>query len=246
MALLGGAAGNGVTPDVELLEIDAESRSLDVLRNIAVEGYRAYLGERDPEEMLRKLDGFRILCAHREGMFGAEGVNDFVERELLREGLIDRAAPDEWWWHGRPFIITENDYQLDVFNGDTGVIVHGDDGRPRAWLWSPGGRGVRGIAPSRLPAHQTVFAMTVHKAQGSEYDHVVLVLPRRPSRVVTRELLYTGVSRARKRVTIVAPPGVIAAGVAERIQRASGVRERLWNAGPSQAPILNSSKVIAR
>ncbi|MEP7347102.1 MAG: exodeoxyribonuclease V subunit alpha, partial [Gemmatimonadaceae bacterium] len=165
LSLLRESHGDGVAPDVELLEVDAETRSLDVIRSIAVDGYRAYLNEIDPQGMLRKLDGFRILCAHREGLFGADGVNDFVQRELRREGLIARDESGEWW-HGRPIIITENDYQLDVFNGDTGVIVRGEDGRPRAWLWASGGAGVRGIAPARLPAHQTVFAMTVHKAQG--------------------------------------------------------------------------------
>lgn len=213
--------------ELEYHELDPTERSLDAHREVLVDGYRPYLAERTPERMLAELDKFRVLCAHREGTFGADGVNKFVLRQLAEAGLIAPRATEEWW-NGRPFLVTQNDYQLDVFNGDTGVIVHDAQKRPRAWLRGGEDNGLRSVVPARLPAHQTVFAMTVHKAQGSEYDHVVLVLPQGVSRVVTRELLYTGISRARRRVTVVAAPEVIVHGVVDRVQRSSGVRDRLW------------------
>ncbi len=196
------------------------------MREAIVEGYRPFLTADTPESKLRALDRFRVLCAHRTGAFGVGTLNHAIFEWLRSDGNIPQDMEMSSWYHSRPFIITQNDYALDVFNGDIGVIVL-ESGAPRAYLWASGG-GVRSLSPARLPAHETVFAMTIHKSQGSEFDDVVLVLPQTPSPILTRELLYTGVSRARRTVTIVGTPPVIRVASSERVQRASGIRERLW------------------
>ena len=172
-----------------------------------------------------------MLAAHREGTLGVAGLNAALVEALAREGTLPPDAAASSWYHGMPVLVTENDHQLELYNGDVGVILRDGSGggQLRAWFRA-GVSGVRGVAPSRLPAHEAVFAMTVHKSQGSEFDEVVLVLPAASSPVLTRELLYTGVSRARKRVTVVGSAEVLRAAIAERVQRASGIREALWGA----------------
>ncbi|HKO90178.1 MAG TPA: ATP-binding domain-containing protein, partial [Polyangiaceae bacterium] len=126
----------------------------------------------------------------------------------------------------RPILITRNDYGLGLFNGDVGVVVQDHDARLRACF--QGSSGLRFFAPSRLPPHETVFAMTIHKSQGSEFDAVSVVLPEVPSPLVSRELLYTALTRARRRVDIFASGEVIRASVERAIQRASGLHDALW------------------
>jgi len=213
--------------DVSLREVTAEDhRRLDqVVAEAVYERYRAVLAAEDPTARLARFDGWRILCAHRRGEGGAEGVNSAIEARLAAEGLID---PRATWYAGRPVMVTENDYDIGLFNGDTGLAV--DDPRGgglRVWFVSADG-GWRAVAPSRLPAHETVFATTVHKAQGSEFDEVAVVLPPRVSPVVTRELLYTAVTRARERVTIFGSKEVVAAAIGSRTVRLSGLRDLLW------------------
>ncbi len=170
---------------------------------------------------LERVGAFRALCAHRSGALGVRGVNARVEA-LLEDR--DLAAPDSDY-PGRPLLIRRNDYDLDLRNGDVGVIVNGD---PHAKAWFDGPEGPRAFAPGRLPEHQTVYAMTIHKSQGSEFDHVMVVLPYEPSALLTSELLYTAVTRAKTRVTLVATEAAVEQAVRERILRLSGLRDRLW------------------
>jgi exodeoxyribonuclease V alpha subunit len=121
-------------------------------------------------------------------------------------------------------MITRNDHAQGLWNGDVGVALPADDGNLRVWF-----EGGRAVSPVRLPAHETVWAMTVHKSQGSEFDDVVLVLPPRPSRVTTRELLYTGLTRARRHVAVWGTEAVFGTAVATRLDRASGLRDALWS-----------------
>jgi exodeoxyribonuclease V alpha subunit len=183
---------------------------------------------------LAALDGFRLLCAHRRGPYGAEVVNELVERRLAADGVI---RPGEPFYIGRPIMVTRNDYQLGLFNGDVGLIVD-DPARPggRAALFVFADGRVRLVAPARLPPCDTVFAMTIHKSQGSEFDEVAVLLPALASPIVSRELLYTAVTRARRRVTIHASRDVIARAVGQRIERASGLRQLLWGSRATPAP----------
>ncbi|HEY0970877.1 MAG TPA: exodeoxyribonuclease V subunit alpha [Gemmatimonadales bacterium] len=234
-----------LAPSAEALERDEraevvrvvpppDARDAFFVRDIIVDGYREYLATPDPDAALVALERFRVLCAHRDGPFGARRLNAAASRWLVEARLLPPAASgDEGWYDRRPIIITENDAQLDVFNGDTGVIMM-RDGRPRAFLRATDG-GVRELAPSRLPSHETVFAMTVHRSQGSEFDSVVMLLPGGPSPVLTRELLYTGISRARSLVTVVGTDRVLRHAIAGHVQRASGITEQLWRAAPEHA-----------
>ena len=177
-----------------------------------------------PEDQLAELGRFRILCAHRRGPASVESANAAVERELARRGWSGASTS---LYGGRPILVERNDYALGLFNGDLGVIRALEDGRREAVFAAAAGW--RGIAPARLPAHTTVFAMTVHKSQGSELDDVALVLPEVTSPVLSRELLYTAVTRARRGVTVYGRDEVWADGVRRRIRRGSGLRPLLWN-----------------
>src|SRR6185295_13163183 len=170
---------------------------------------------------------YRVLCAHRQGAAGVERLNAEIERWLARAGLI---VPEGRFYENRPVLITRNDYGLGLFNGDVGVVVREGE---RLRVCFQGTEGLRFLAPSRLPPHETVFAMTIHKSQGSEFDAVSVVLPETPSPLLSRELLYTAVTRARRRVDVVGSREVIRAAVSRAIQRASGLHDALWSGGRS-------------
>jgi len=166
----------------------------------------------------------QVLCAHRSGPLGVAGWNAAVEKQL---GVLGGQP----WYPGRPVMVTRNTPALDLFNGDVGVVVAaeaaGDDRQRRLEVVFPRGRDVRRVPVTRLDEVATVHAMTIHKSQGSEVRHAVVVLPERPGRIVSRELFYTGVTRAIDRVTVVGTREVIAAAVTKPIRRASGLADRL-------------------
>ncbi len=171
------------------------------------------------------LDGLgraRCLCALRSGPSGVEGLNALIAGRLGRP-LLPAG-------HGLPVLVTRNAHALGVFNGDMGVLWQERDGRGvgrlRACFRDPEGEILR-LPPAELPGHETAYALTVHKSQGSEYDRVLLVLPPEPHPLVTRELIYTALTRARHRVRVVASRASWEAGVAVRTRRASGLAERL-------------------
>ena len=186
--------------------------------------YRDLFDSPDPATYLRRFSRFSILCALRQGPFGAEEFNSLVTRELVRLGLIPRFSLHH---HGRPVMITSNDYRLGLFNGDIGVIFRDPDGgRLQACFATPEG-GIMTLSPARLPAHETAFAMTIHKSQGSEFDTVFLLLPPYLSELLTRELIYTGLTRARKEVTVCASLDILVRSVERRLLRGSGLGDRL-------------------
>ncbi|HEX7603175.1 MAG TPA: exodeoxyribonuclease V subunit alpha, partial [Polyangiaceae bacterium] len=216
----------GKHPDV-VLRPGLEANALGAaLSEHAVERYRAYLEKDEPAACFEALNAFRILCAHRTGPFGVETLNEQLEAALADANLLE---PEGRFYLRRPILITQNDYQVGLFNGDVGVVLPAaDDPRSlRVWFVDAEGK-QRALAPSRLPPHETVFAMTVHKAQGSEFDEVAIVLPDTATQVLTRELLYTAITRPRKRVTIYGDLAVIAEAIKRPVERASGLRERLW------------------
>jgi len=162
-----------------------------------------------------------VLCAHRRGDHGVATWMDRIERWLADE-VAGFAAEGEWF-PGRPLLVTENDYGLRLY---TGVVVAGADGRPTAAFERRGE--IVEIRPSRLSAVETVYAMSVHKSQGSQFDTAAVLLPAPDSRILTRELLYTAVTRARERLVLVGTEEAVRAAVARPIARASGLRGRLW------------------
>lgn len=187
--------------------------------------FGAYLEAGTAQQALAAFGDFRVLCALREGPFGVEWINWLIEEELSRRRWI---RPDERWYRGRPVMITRNDYGLRLFNGDIGLIWPDDEhgGAMRA-LFPSGDGAIRKLLPSRLPDHETVFAMTVHKSQGSEFDRVVLLLPDQSSPVVTRELIYTGLTRARKRVLLCGTRGAFGEAIGKTVERSGGLADRL-------------------
>jgi exodeoxyribonuclease V alpha subunit len=190
----------------------------------------------DPGSCFDQLDSFRILCALRRGPFGMERVNTLLEQELLHQLQEDRSHHTAGQFTGkgsalpfRPVMVTENDYNLRLFNGDVGIILP-DPENPqsmRAFFREEYGI-LRHVAPSLLPGHETVFAMTVHKSQGSEFDRVLLILPDRDSPLLTRELLYTAITRGREKVEIWGRKAIFISGVTRQIKRTSGLAEALW------------------
>jgi exodeoxyribonuclease V alpha subunit len=170
----------------------------------------------------------RVLCAHRRGVDGVSEWNDLIERWLYDDW--PEVATEGAWYAGRPVLVTANDYSLRLFNGDTGVAVadQGDPATRVGVVFDDGAGPPRRVSPSRLAAVETVYAMTVHKSQGSEFDHVTLLLPPPASRLLTRELLYTAVTRARQGLMVVGTEDAVRVAVDRRIARASGLTDRLW------------------
>jgi exodeoxyribonuclease V alpha subunit len=175
----------------------------------------------DHATALAAMDQVRILCAHRRGDQGVTGWVERVEAWLGATGQVDPTAP---WYLGRPVLVTANDRRQQLWNGDLGVVVRTVDGAGLTVAFpAPDGDGTRTLAPARLGEVETVHAMTVHKSQGSQVDHAVVVLPHPASRICTRELLYTAVTRAKHGATVVASEAALRATVAARISRTSGL-----------------------
>jgi exodeoxyribonuclease V alpha subunit len=144
---------------------------------------------------------------------------------LRRAGLI--SGRDTEWYQGRPIIILRNHYDLQLFNGDTGLLWYDErDRQLKAWFRRPDGR-LHPVVPSLLPERETAYAVTIHKAQGSEFEQVLLLLPEEESRVLSRELLYTGITRAKSKLILCADRETLAAAVRSRTQRHSGLAEKL-------------------
>ena len=212
-------------PQVEFVETNLEARNpagLQGLRADVVNGGRALIEaafDRDAAAALAALDQHRLLCAHRRGPYGVARWSQEVERWLA--ATIPDFAPDREWYVGRPLIITANDYELGLYNGDTGVVI--DQGATGPTAVFPRGTELVEVTPSRLDAVQTVHAMTVHRAQGSQFARATVLLPPAESALLSRELLYTAVTRARKSVRVVGTPASIRAAVERPVVRASGL-----------------------
>jgi exodeoxyribonuclease V alpha subunit len=213
------------------LDPPADSAGIVELEERVAAGYSAYRSEGGPAAILQEFSRFKILCAHRVGTNGVEAVNRLTERLLLRSGRI-RLNPrgGSPWYSGRPVLVTQNDYSLGLFNGDIGVTLPdpeaGSEHLSVFFMHAAGN--LRRFLPYRLPEHETVYAMTVHKSQGSEFEDVLLILPVKDSPVLTRELIYTALTRARQRITVFGSRAVLETAVARRIERASGLRDALW------------------
>ena len=219
-------AGGGV----ERVDHAPEGGLGSALERAVREGFAPYFAADAPLDRLRALERFRVLCAHRRGSFAVETINAQIEQLLAGDGCI---RLDGAFYVGRPILITRNDYQQQLFNGDVGTIADDRDrlgGRVAVFLGPDGS--ARHIAPSRLPPHETVFATSVHKSQGSEFDAVAVLLPEQPSPIVSRELLYTALTRARERATLYASAAVVVHAVGHHSERASGLRDALWERTP--------------
>lgn len=193
-------------------------------------GYQPFLKlirqRADPAEIIAAFGRYQLLCALREGPFGVQGLNQRIEQKLMQLQLIRRPTGGSRWYQGRPVMVTRNDSALGLFNGDIGITLFDEEGLLKVFFPLPDGS-IKAVQPSRLPTHDTAWAMTVHKSQGSEFDHTALVMPAQFLPVLTRELIYTAITRARKQLTLYSDDGVFRRAVQLRTQRRSGLLERL-------------------
>lgn len=184
-----------------------------------VNGYESYILEKDANVALKKLNSLRVLAAIRMGKQGVYELNRKIESYLFSQKLI---LPNSEFYENRPVIVTKNYYDLKLFNGDVGIVRKGK-------VWFPDeSLDVREISPGLIAEVETVFAMTIHKSQGSEFDQVMMVLPKSEEvGILTRELLYTGITRAKKELVLQSSKEVFQAGIGRQVRRSSGVKERL-------------------
>jgi exodeoxyribonuclease V alpha subunit len=214
--------------EVTWLPVDPEADSAPAaVHDGAVAAARAVIDaarEGDARQALNALAGFRVLCAHRRGPYGVATWTDRIVRWLANE--VEGFGAEGQWYVGRPLLVTENDYGLRLYNGDTGVVVATPTGRVIAAFERRGE--LIEFSPTRLAAVESVYAMTVHKSQGSQFAAAAVLLPDPTSQILTRELLYTAVTRARERLILVGTEQAVRAAVARPVARASGLRWRLW------------------
>lgn len=216
--------------DVSFIALESKESYLLMIQD-AVNAYREYLTlvsqKASPDIILNAFNQYRLLCARREGSFGVSGLNDRIEMLLHRQRLIRRPTNSyQSDYIGRPIMIQRNDSTLGLFNGDIGIMLNNDEGEMKAFFQLPDGK-LKAIQPSRLPQHETAYVMTVHKSQGSEFTHTALVLPDKFSPVVSRELLYTALTRAKQKLSLYASESMVKMAIQTRIQRRSGLIDKL-------------------
>ncbi|MCJ7927165.1 MULTISPECIES: exodeoxyribonuclease V subunit alpha [Pantoea] len=210
------------------------AEAYQVMLDEVAQGYQPFLQlirqQADPAEVIAAFGRYQLLCALRDGPFGVQGLNQRIEQRLMQLQRIRRPGIGSRWYAGRPVMITRNDSALGLFNGDIGITLRDEEGNLKVFFPLPDGS-IKAIQPSRLPSHETAWVMTVHKSQGSEFDHTALVMPTQFLPVLTRELVYTAITRARKQLTIYSEPGVFQRAVQLQTQRRSGLVERLGETG---------------
>ncbi len=223
---------------VETADLAAALRPETLATALAV---RAAAEAGDPAGAVAALDRHRLLCAHREGPYGVRHWNRQVERWVTEE--TGQPVYGEWYV-GRPLLVTSNDHTLEIYNGETGAAVQLPDGRLRAWI--SGSERLRDFAPGRLDAVETMHAMTIHKSQGSQAERITVLLPEAESRLLTRELFYTAVTRAQRHVSVVGSEAAVRSAVTTPAQRATGLVERLRRAREVVAPARNDLAINPR
>lgn len=177
-------------------------------------------------EIYAALNRFQILCAHREGKNSVSELNYHLEKALQNEKLINLAAS---WYVGRPVMITQNNATLQLYNGDIGVCLHDERGETKVFFPRPDGN-FQGFSPARLPPCETVFAMTIHKSQGSEFEEICVFLPDYVQPILTKELLYTAITRAKKNIKLVTSEKIFSATVQASVNRVTGLVTQFKNA----------------
>jgi len=211
----------GSDPEVDIQFLNGDAR-LQWLNTQIIQRFGKMLSADSLEQAFDSMENFRFLCAVREGPMGIEGINRLAEALLRHQGLIS----GEQHYRGKPIIIRHNQYRLHLFNGDSGLLWPDSNGKLKAWFRNQSGE-FRDYELIRLPEHDSAYAITIHQAQGSEFNQVVLLLPEEDSRVLSRELVYTGVTRARASLSLCCDSQILQGAIESRTQRYSGLREAL-------------------
>ncbi|NLE01730.1 MAG: ATP-binding domain-containing protein, partial [Fibrobacter sp.] len=199
----------------------------DYLRKIVQTYYLPLYQTGNPQDALSYFDRFRILCASRQGPYGVESINRQIISILISMGII---SSGETHYKGLPLMITGNDYGLNLYNGDTGLLFPDNESRGLKAIFNAPDGTLKKYIPRQISAWETAYAMTVHKSQGSEFDHILLILPPIQNPVLTRELLYTAVTRARKKVILWSTEPILEHTISSKTTRSSGLRKLLWGA----------------
>lgn len=203
--------------------IDTDEDMENILRKYAMGPVEKCAAAESPEAGLDSMNAFRILTAVRKGATGVEEINRLVEQMLARKNPEIHETP---WYTGRQIMVTANDYYRKLYNGDGGIVLHAEDSARRIYFRDDSGR-ARGLLPAFIPEHETAYAITVHKSQGSEYDEVLILLPNEDSPVLTRELIYTAITRARRKATIIGKPEILLGALERCVQRNSGLKKNI-------------------
>ena len=212
--------------DISWRDIPPVEKLAGALERHSLEYYADCLKVDEPVKAFALFNRFHMLCALREGPYGVVSVNQMIQQFCARRGLIKREGR---WYRGQPLLVVENDYRLRLFNGDVGILIH-DPETASLRVFFPSEEGTfRKILAGRLSACETAHAITVHKSQGSEFEHILVLLPDRYSEVVTRELIYTAITRARRRVEVWGRDEVFVEAVSSPTRRVSGLQDRLRN-----------------
>jgi len=215
---------------IQWLDPDRGDNALDAI----LAGYASYFeavrrGPTDVDAIFRAFNQFRVLCAVRDGPQGANAINEQVARSarvaMVLGAAADRPEPGSPWYAGRPVVVARNDYALKLSNGDVGIALPDAAGGLSVFI-PDAANGYRSVPTMRMPPHDTAFAMTIHKAQGSEFERIVVLMPARPSRVLSRELLYTAITRAKAAVTVHARAEILGIAIGATLRRESGLRRR--------------------
>ena len=210
-------------PDLKRQDLTGKKRE-EWLRRQILQGVEPIFRAGTVEQAFTAMEEFRVLCAVRRGPSGVAGINSLAEKTLRQKGRI---TTDSQLYPGRPVLIRRNSPELQLFNGDTGLLWNDTEGRLKAWF-KRADNSLYPITPARLPEHDTAYGITIHKAQGSEFPQVLLLLPEEENRVLSRELLYTGITRARTRLLLCASPEILFHAVRKKTVRYSGLADSLW------------------
>ncbi|MCO6497541.1 MAG: exodeoxyribonuclease V subunit alpha [Chitinophagaceae bacterium] len=186
-----------------------------------VDGFGAFIKEKDIKKAISLLGKCKVLCALREGNNGLYAINKRIESILEKKGLI---KCDNIFYHNRPVMITKNNYALGVYNGDTGIIRKNEKGQLRAWIETESG--IVDFNPAIISYAETAFAITIHKSQGSEFENVAIILPPYDSPILTKELIYTAITRAKETVLIRTNKEIFTQSITRRVKRGSGLQNR--------------------
>ncbi len=212
--------------DIRLQQTPRPGDVRSSLEKALLKTYRNWFDTLSTENVFSMVTRFGVICALRNGPYGAVTINRLIEQLLTEKKLIPK---NREWYIGRPVMVTRNHHQLELYNGDIGIVLPDDEdnGRPKVFF-DRGGNVYRKISPARMPEHETAYAMTIHKSQGSEFDRVLIILPDQDAPILSRELIYTAITRARESVDIWSDDDTFLKSVNRRTERSSGLKSALY------------------